>query len=177
LAILMGGRLWGESEPGLGSHFLVELPLPARAEPRRADESVPEFVTPPGLRVLVAEDNPINQKVICAMLARQRWEVVLAGNGKVAYERYLRQPFDFILMDIQMPELDGLAAARLIRQDEHRRGLRATPIFALTAHAADTQQQQCLAAGMDAVITKPVNLKTLLQKIESVLAAALPAKG
>ena len=169
LAVLMGGRLWAESDPGTGSRFFVELPLPERAGLCRADESASEFVPPPGLRVLVAEDNPINQKVICAMLSRQRWEVSLAGNGKAAYEKYLREPFDFILMDIQMPELDGLAATRLIRQDEHRHGRRHIPIFALTAHAADTQQQQCLAAGMDAVITKPISLKTLMRQIESAL--------
>lgn len=177
LAILMRGRLWAESDPGSGSCFFVELPLPACAERTRADESSSELAPPPGLRVLAAEDNPINQKVICAMLSRQHWEVSLASNGREAYEAYLRAPFDFVLMDIQMLEVDGLAATSLIRQDERRRGLRPIPIFALTAHASEGQQQQCLAAGMNAVITKPVNLKTLLRKIESVLTASSPSKG
>jgi CheY-like chemotaxis protein len=126
---------------------------------------------PVSLRVLVAEDNLINQKVICSMLRRQNWSVTLAGNGEEAYRCFLESDFDLILMDVQMPEVDGLEAARRIRQAERSHGLGRIPILALTAHAAQAQHQQCLAAGMDAVITKPVNLPGLLAQI----AAALPA--
>jgi PAS domain S-box-containing protein len=161
LVTLMGGAVSAESELGRGSRFTVELPLISRPEPPRNEE--PQPIPPagiPALDVLVAEDNPVNQKVIRSMLQRRGWSVTLAANGKEAYERFLQQRFDLILMDIQMPEVDGLEAARLIRQDERRRSPEAcrTPIIALTAHAFQSQHEQCLSEGMDAVITKPVNL-------------------
>jgi len=168
LVDLMRGQLLVESKPGRCSCFTIELPLPAGTEPVLAadDESLP---LPADLKVLVAEDNPINQKVICAVLKRQRWAVVLTANGKEAYEAFLRSQFDLVLMDVQMPEVDGLEAARLIRQEEARRKFGHTPVIALTAHATQSQHQQCLAAGMDGVITKPVNLKTLLHELGSLL--------
>jgi signal transduction histidine kinase/CheY-like chemotaxis protein len=172
LVDLMGGRLWAESQTGSGSTFFVELPVAAGkpVEEVQADSTTaPEL--PVSLRVLVAEDNLINQKVICSMLRRQNWSVTLAGNGEEAYRCFLESDFDLILMDVQMPEVDGLEAARRIRQAERSHGLGRIPILALTAHAAQAQHQQCLAAGMDAVITKPVNLPGLLAQI----AAALPA--
>ncbi len=177
LVDLMGGRLWAESRPGQGSRFFVELSLPACPEPVRPDNH-PELVgqTPiPRLDILVAEDNPINQKVICSMLRRQGWTVVLAANGQEAYDRFLQARFDLVLMDIQMPGVDGLEATRLIRQEEFRQAVPAwssTPIVALTAHASEQQHEQCLAEGMDAVITKPVNLPALLQCIRRALAKA-----
>jgi CheY-like chemotaxis protein len=122
----------------------------------------------PALRVLVAEDNPVNQKVIRSMLRRQGWPVTMAGNGQEAYEQFLQAPFDLILMDIQMPEVDGLEATRLIRHEEERRSTH-IPMIALTAHASQAQHDQCLAEGMDAVITKPVNLATLLRAIAEVV--------
>jgi CheY-like chemotaxis protein len=189
LATLMGGRLWAESEAGRGSRFYVELPLAASPKPTLSGEFLLDDSSEPtrytALHVLVAEDNPINQKVISSMLQRQGWTVTLASNGQEAYQRYLEQRFDLVLMDIQMPEMDGLEAAGLIRQDEARRsescrvgveqtdqsavrGLR-TPIIALTAHASKPQHDQCIAGGMDAVITKPVSLATLLSGIGAAL--------
>ncbi len=175
LVDLMGGRLSVESKPGRCSCFSIELPLPVGTEPVPAEHETVPLTLPDSLTVLVAEDNPINQRVICAMLKRQGWSVVLTANGKEAYESFLQGQFDLVLMDVQMPEVDGLESTRLIRQDESRRKLERTPIIALTAHAADAQQQQCLAAGMDAVITKPVNFKTLLDQLGSVLKAREPA--
>ncbi len=172
---LMGGTLWAESQPGCGSTFHVELPV----QPGSAAESLGDGVEaaagelPVTLRVLVAEDNLINQKVICSMLRRQNWTVTLARNGEEAYRCFLESDFDLILMDVQMPEVDGLESTRRIRLAERNHGLRRIPILALTAHAAAAQHQQCLTAGMDAVITKPVNLAALLAQI----AAALPAGG
>jgi two-component system, sensor histidine kinase len=174
LVDLMGGRLAVESKPGRCSCFSVELPLPAGNEPVVAEPRLVLPLLPDNLKVLVAEDNPINQRVICAMLKRQGWTVVLAENGKEAYESFLRGQFDVVLMDVQMPEVDGLESTRLIRQDESRRTVERTPIIALTAHAAETQQQQCLAAGMDGVITKPVNFKTLLGQLASILGSRVP---
>jgi signal transduction histidine kinase/AmiR/NasT family two-component response regulator len=201
LVDLMDGRLWAESEAGRGSQFFVELPLTSSSAPApgcdAAGNSAGPSVAPqlPPLRVLVAEDNPINQKVICSMLRRQGWTVTLAANGKEAYQRYLQERFDLVLMDIQMPEVDGLEAARLIRQDEARSANaessrqaehppnqtpqltppRRTPIIALTAHASQPQHDQCIAEGMDGVITKPVNLPALLRGIGAVLICSSPA--
>jgi signal transduction histidine kinase/ActR/RegA family two-component response regulator len=174
LVNLMGGRLWAESEPGRGSRFFVELPVAASAPPesRVAAAEAAAPAVPGALRVLVAEDNPINQKVICAMLRRQGWTVTLARNGEEAFRCFLEVPCDLVLMDVQMPGMDGLESSRRIREAERGRGLGRIPILALTAHAAQSQQEQCLAAGMDAVITKPVNLPALLAQIGAVLVPA-----
>jgi signal transduction histidine kinase/DNA-binding NarL/FixJ family response regulator len=174
LVNLMGGRLWAESEVDQGSRFFVELPLDPCAEPVHA-ESAPQKAPPclSGLKVLVAEDNSINQKVILSMLRRQGWSITLAENGEQAYRRCLESRFDVILMDVQMPEMDGFEATALIRQEESRRGATGSehriPIIALTAHASLSQRDQCLAAGMDLVITKPVRLDTLLAGIHEIL--------
>jgi CheY-like chemotaxis protein len=162
----MGGRLWAESVPGQGSRFFVEVPLARALAPETAEPASPKVAAPAGrLRVLVAEDNPINQKVICSMLSRQGWNVTLAVNGVEACRLFLEQSFDLVLMDVQMPEMDGLAAARRIRKEEDERGLVRTPILALTAHASKTQHEQCLANGMDSVTTKPINMPDLLREI------------
>jgi signal transduction histidine kinase len=103
LVNLMGGRIWAESEAGQGSSFFIELPMAARPAPAKTDAATIEADMPAprlGLRVLVAEDNPVNQKVICAMLRRQGWTVTLAANGKQAYEHSLESEFDLVLMDI-----------------------------------------------------------------------------
>ena len=171
LVDLMGGRLWVESELGRGSSFFVELPMtrvaPADEPHPRPEKSVP--LLPGDLRVLVAEDNPINQKVIRSMLHRQGWTVTLARNGEEAFRDFLAMDCDLILMDVQMPEVDGLESTRRIREAERARGPVRVPIIALTAHASQAQQAQCLAAGMDAVITKPINLPALLAQIAAVL--------
>jgi len=105
------------------------------------------------------------------MLRRQGWTVILAANGRLACEAFEREPFDLILMDIQMPEMDGLEATRWIRQSEREHNsLNPAAIVALTAHASQAQHDQCLAAGMDAVVTKPVSLPVLLNCIATVLA-------
>ena len=174
LVQLMGGRLWAESQPGRGSTFLVELPV-IPGEPVEDVCPLPEKanpVLPTALRILVAEDNLINQKVICSMLRRQGWTVTLARNGEEAYRSFLEGGCDLVLMDVQMPEMDGLESTRCIRRAEQNHGLRRIPIIALTAHAASAQHTQCLAAGMDAVITKPVNLAALLAQIAAAVSGA-----
>jgi CheY-like chemotaxis protein len=122
------------------------------------------------LNVLVAEDHPINQKVISALLGRFGWTVTMAGNGKEAWQMFVAARFDLVLMDVQMPEIDGLEATRLIRASE-RSGQQSsrTPIVALTAHASTNQHQECIAAGMDGVVTKPVDPAALLNVIASAL--------
>jgi CheY-like chemotaxis protein len=95
--------------------------------------------------------------------------VTVAADGAGAYACFERGTFDLVLMDIQMPEVDGLQATGMIRREEHRRGTGRTPILALTAHAARQQHEQCMAAGMDGVITKPVNRGALVRAIADAL--------
>ena len=173
LVDLMGGKLQLESEPGKGSRFFFQLPMPAVPEPDSAapGNNRPTGVALPQLRILVAEDNAINQRVIDSMLRRQGWTAILAGNGRLACEAWEREAFDLILMDIQMPEMDGLEATRWIRQRERdRKSPDPIPVVALTAHASQAQHDQCLAAGMDGVVTKPVSLSALVNCIGAVLA-------
>ncbi len=107
------------------------------------------------------------------MLGRQGWKVALAVNGKEAVREFVAGKFDLILMDVQMPEMDGLEATLSIRQEELRRAafglFSRIPIIALTAHASKTQHDQCVESGMDAVITKPIDIHLLLGQIREVL--------
>ena len=162
-----------ESEPGRGSCFFFDLAIPSIEPPAPPIQSATTGAGSPlpPLRVLVAEDNAINQKVIDALLRRQGWTVVLAGNGKLACDLFQCQRFDAVLMDVQMPEMDGLEATGWIRQRERECACSCrVPIVALTAHANRAQHDQCIAAGMDGVVTKPVNLPALLACIAEVIA-------
>jgi PAS domain S-box-containing protein len=118
------------------------------------------------LRVLVAEDNPTNQKLVSALLEQQGHTVAIVSNGRVAVERATQEPFDLILMDVQMPEMSGLEAAMAIREAERGTG-RHVAIVALTARAMAGDREQCLAAGMDAYVSKPVRSDELLSAIET----------
>jgi CheY-like chemotaxis protein len=177
LVALMGGNLSAESEPGRGSIFSVELPLTAARQP---EKSANEVRPAPGaglpkLHVLIAEDNLVNQKVASGLLRRQGWTAKVANNGKEAYLAFQNERFDLILMDVQMPELDGLEATMLIRKEERLHSALPTPIIAVTAHASPAQHQQCIAHGMDAVVTKPIDLAILLEAIRSVLESPVTA--
>jgi signal transduction histidine kinase len=177
LVNLMGGRIQVESQVGRGTCFYVELPMERCAEPVPAEDGRPAAAVTgvSGLEVLVAEDNLLNQKVISTLLSRQGCSITLAVNGDEAYRHFLRSRFDLILMDVQMPEMDGLEATALIRREETSRRERGcesrTPIIALTAHTSEFEHHQCLVAGMDLVVTKPVSLQALLQGIHEVLVA------
>jgi len=114
------------------------------------------------LHVLVAEDNAVNQRVIVRLLEKMGHIPILAYNGREAVEAYESRPFDVVLMDVQMPEMDGLAATQAIRQSEARNpGRRRLPIMALTAYAMRGDRERCLAAGMDEYLTKPVKPEEL----------------
>jgi PAS domain S-box-containing protein len=126
----------------------LEPPVPDAAEPQVGNES-------PGMNVLVAEDNLVNQMVMQRLLQKRHHRITIAGSGRAAVEAFEAQKFDLILMDVQMPELDGLAATQEIRRRESP-GLR-TPIVALTAHALSGDRERCLAAGMDGYMTKPID--------------------
>ncbi|HEY8550913.1 MAG TPA: response regulator, partial [Vicinamibacterales bacterium] len=127
------------------------------------------------LRVLVVEDNVVNQKLAAALLRRRGHRPVLASNGREAVEVWRREPIDAIFMDIQMPELDGFEATALIRAAESDSGRR-VPIVAMTAHAMVGDRERCLAAGMDDYVTKPVSLKEVDRVLERVVSErAVPA--
>jgi two-component system sensor histidine kinase/response regulator len=117
--------------------------------------------------ILVAEDNAINQKMVENILKKQGHSVILAGNGDEALAEWKREQFDLILMDVQMPNTDGLEATRRIRAEEEKGGFY-TPILALTAHAMKGDRERCLEAGMDDYISKPINPNELLEAIERV---------
>jgi CheY-like chemotaxis protein len=116
------------------------------------------------LRILVAEDSPVNQKLALAMLRKMGHQVTLATTGTAAVEIWKREAFDLVLMDIQMPEMDGLEATRNIRALERLGGAR-TPIIAMTAHAMGGDRERCLEAGMDDHVTKPINRADLAAAI------------
>ena len=115
------------------------------------------------LRVLLAEDNPVNQKVALGLLERLGYRADLAANGKQAVARAEQQPYDLILMDLQMPEMDGLEASRLIRS--RLPAARQPKIIALTANAMQGDRELCLAAGMDDYVAKPVKLTEIAAAI------------
>ena len=126
------------------------------------------------LRVLVAEDNPTNQKLVSALLDQQGHHVSIVGNGRLAVERAAQEPFDIILMDVQMPEMSGLEATAAIREAERQTG-RHIPIVALTARAMAGDREQCLAAGMDAYVSKPVRADELFSAIDAIAGSPAPA--
>jgi CheY-like chemotaxis protein len=124
----------------------------------------------PPLRILVAEDNMVNQKLTMRLLEKRGHTVVVVKTGKEAVAVWKRQPFDVILMDVQMPEMDGFEATSIIREVERVTGGH-TPIIALTAHAMTGDRQRCLTAGMDGYISKPIHVETVFEVIASVCAA------
>ena len=120
------------------------------------------------LRILLAEDNQVNQKLAKRLLEKEGHTVQIAENGKIAIEMWRQQPFDLILMDVQMPEMGGLEATRLIRKKELQTGTH-IPIIAMTAHAMQGDMEKCLQAGMDGYVSKPIRRNELFKEIERIL--------
>jgi CheY-like chemotaxis protein len=175
LVEMMGGRIWLESEVGTGStfHFTVRLGI-AR---RRPEEELPSAsprptvqAEGPRLRLLVVEDNPVNGLVARRVLEKRNHTVRTAANGREALDMIEKEKFDCVLMDLQMPILDGFETTAAIRNQERISGLH-LPIIALTAHAITGDLDRCLAAGMDGYLTKPINAKDVLATVERVLQA------
>jgi CheY-like chemotaxis protein len=131
-----------------------------------------ETATQSPLRILLAEDTLVNQRLAVRILEKEGHRVVVAGNGREALTAWLNQPFDLILMDVQMPEMDGYQATAAIRERESRLGGH-LPIVAMTAHALDRDRERCLAAGMDAYLTKPIQIEKLFDLIEQVATTGL----
>ena len=118
------------------------------------------------LSILLAEDNVVNQRLTLRILEKEGHRVIVVENGRKAVAAMAEQEFDVVLMDVQMPEMDGLAATSAIRKEEKRTG-KHVPIIAMTAHAMQDDKQRCLAAGMDAYISKPMRARDLLDLVES----------
>jgi two-component system, sensor histidine kinase len=171
LAQLMGGEMSVESEPGKGSRFILRAPLE-----RVGDEKPPADYAPPppnerqalGLRVLAAEDNAVNQLVLKTLLHQLGVEPVVVDCGAAALEAWEREHWDVVLMDIQMPDMDGMTVTARIRQRERETGRARVPIVALTANAMAHHIEQYLAAGMDTHVSKPIQAMMLFDALVDV---------
>ncbi|HLJ16333.1 MAG TPA: ATP-binding protein, partial [Bryobacteraceae bacterium] len=167
----MGGRLTCESHAGKGSTFAFEAEFDAveAAEGPEAAESSAARASPARLlRVLVAEDNLMNQEVVAKLLRREGHFVSVAQSGREVLDLFDQGSFEVVLMDVQMPELDGLAATAAIRERERTTGGH-LPIVAMTAHALKGDRERCLAAGMDAYLSKPIHRDELLLILREVV--------
>ncbi|HEY1090581.1 MAG TPA: response regulator, partial [Burkholderiaceae bacterium] len=166
----MGGRITVDSELGRGSCFHIWLPLPVGA-PVLANVPLDGLALPP-LRLLVADDVAQNAELMQLMLGRDGHRVRTVGDGIQALQAVAEEDFDAVLMDVHMPELDGLGATRRIRNSELAQGRPRLPIIALTASVLEDDRQAALAAGMDGFATKPVEPERLREELARVLGLA-----
>ena len=175
----MGGRLLVESQPGQGSEFSFTIALPlgsrTRAEPAVEERPGDIPLSPEALTILLAEDNPVNAKVALKFLTRLGHRAVLAANGREALDLLTRQAFDLVLMDVEMPEMNGLEATRRIRAGQAGQEKRDLPVIAMTAHALQETRRMTRQVGMDAYITKPVDFGELNRLLMRYHAAPAPA--
>jgi len=188
LVELMGGEIGVDSAPGQGSTFFFTARFRRQAKPltrtiaalepgsrtRLSNGSLRPASTgagaplapPPPMTVLIAEDNPVNQRLVTRLLEKRGHSVKIANTGREAVKLGVAERFDLILMDVQMPDMDGLQATAAIRESERSRGIY-TPIIALTAHAMKGDRERCLEAGMDAFVNKPIDAAIFIETVES----------
>lgn len=175
LAEMMGGKIWVEDGADGGARFHVRVcfqrtqdrEMVEPFEPEVLGRKRPESETRP-YHVLLAEDDPINQALANALLKKEGWQVTIVDNGIEVLEKLDHQQFDFILMDMQMPEMDGYEATRIIRKRETSSGEK-IPIIAMTAYAVKGDREKCLETGMDGYISKPIDTNLLRTEIETIL--------
>jgi signal transduction histidine kinase/CheY-like chemotaxis protein/HPt (histidine-containing phosphotransfer) domain-containing protein len=169
LVRLMNGLIWVDSRLGYGSTFhftatfAIAAELPASKHEATVRAAAPTVVR---RRILLAEDNIVNQQVACGLLTDRGHSVTVAANGEEAIAAIGREPFDLILMDLQMPVMGGFEATHIIRERERGANAR-LPIVAMTAHAMSGDEERCLAAGMDGYLAKPIDPEKLFQIVES----------
>ena len=176
---LMGGTIGVESEVGHGSTFSFNARLwragrgAQRTQGAALVTATPSSLAGRVLRVLLVEDNPVNQHLAMRLLQKHGHDVSVAGNGREALRTLAREVFDVVFMDVQMPEMDGLEATAAVRTLEAEGGMVQphVPIIAMTAHALAGDRERCLAAGMDDYVSKPIRAEHLLAAMERVLAA------
>ncbi|CAN5197120.1 hypothetical protein BH10PSE3_BH10PSE3_01010 [soil metagenome] len=178
LTRMMGGEISAHSEPGVGSRFVVSLPLPRAETLTDYDARAPQTALVPcrlgdrPLRVLLAEDHPTNQRVVQLILASQGADLVTVDDGAQAVEAFSADDFDLVLMDMQMPGMDGLTAIRAIRALETERGAAPVPIVMLSANAMVEHRDEAIAAGADIHVAKPITAASLLEGMQSALELA-----
>ncbi|MGR3179280.1 MAG: ATP-binding protein, partial [Candidatus Anammoxibacter sp.] len=177
---IMGGEICIESEPGKGSVFYFTCKFDVRDKidhstgkdkvskklPKDGKEAAPDMVKNlPELKILMVEDNSDNRLLALAFLKKTPFKIDIAENGKIAVDKFKANAYDILLMDMQMPVMDGYTATSEIREWEKAQNLKHTPIVALTAHALKSEEQKSLDAGCDGHITKPINKKVLIKTI------------
>ncbi len=181
---IMGGTISFESEAGVGSSFSFTIPLqevrlvdyvPSPQKPEYPESTHPIGEGGKGRRILLAEDDPANRKILCMLLQHAGYSVDLAEDGLKAVEMWKSGEYDLLLMDVQMPSLDGFEATRVIRERERVLGGH-IPIVAMTAHARKEDKEKCLAAGMDAYLSKPIDFNKSLDLIGETIKQKQPDK-
>ena len=180
LVELMGGRIWAESVVNQGSVFYFAVPFEQWSDyARRSVAPINAEISGPlpALRILLVEDSEDNCIITVAYMADTPYQVDIAENGAVACEMFAAADYDVVLMDRQMPVMDGLTATRTIRSWERANGRQATPIIALTASALKGDREMCLAAGCTAFLTKPIKQDVLLQAIRDRTLVATPREA
>jgi signal transduction histidine kinase/ActR/RegA family two-component response regulator len=166
---LMGGEIHCESELGRGSTFKISLPLEITHPPRiLAETSLENFMDGVPLTILVVDDHPVNRKVVGLILNQMNIELVMAENGEQAVQAFRERRFDLVLMDMQMPVMDGLDATRAIRAIEQKAGHARTPVIMFSANALTEHIDQSLVCGADLHLAKPITAKGLLGALASV---------